>query len=402
VSALSPTAPVDPARAWVERFATLSRGSVADRLFRECYHFSFFQSVRLLARLAPDRQPVGYWSAPASEIVRFRAHLSLSFPPSALYELTRPAPRVLVPRMTVTFFGLTGPSGILPRHYTELLLRLRDQRGPERYALRDWLDQFNHRLLSLFYRAWEKYRFYIPYERGEFAREDPDTFTQALYGLVGLGTRGLRDRLRVSQWEVRRDQQRERVLARVNDLGLLHFGGLLAQRRPTAAGLEALLSGYFKLPVRVGQFQGQWMRLDPENQSALGGPDVALGVNVVVGERVWDVQGKVRLRVGPMDFRHFNEFQPDRAAHPERKAFFLLLHLARLYIGAEMTFEVQLVLRASEVPECSLVDDEDAGPRLGWNTWVTSREPERDVEDAIFEGEEIRWVNEPQLRVAIM
>ena len=39
--------------------------------------------------------------------------------------------------------------------------------------LRDFLDIFNHRLISLFYRAWEKYRFPIAYER-----RDEDTFSQ--------------------------------------------------------------------------------------------------------------------------------------------------------------------------------------------------------------------------------
>ncbi len=385
----------DAGQSLIERFASFPPGSVADRLFKECYSFSFFQAVRLLSTLSEGRQPVGHTGPPPSEIVRFRAHQSLSFPPSAIYELQRPTPASLLPHMTVTFFGMTGSSGILPRHYTELLLRLRDFRGPERDALRDWFDLFNHRLISLFYRTWEKYRFYLAYERREFAADDPDTFTQALYSFVGLGTPGLRNRLRISQWEVRRDQRRERVLARIHDLGLLQFGGLLASRPPNAANLQALLSGYFGLPVKVLQFQGQWMRLDAENQSALGGSEdsTALGLNVVVGERVWDVQSKARLRVGPMDARQFHEFQPDSAANPERKAFFLLLHLARLYIGVELTFDVQLILKATAVAECSLVDDEDLGPRLGWNTWVTSREPERDVDDAVFEGEEMRWVN---------
>jgi type VI secretion system protein ImpH len=398
-TALSSRAPgatdVDP-RAWIERFANFPRGSVADLLFRESYRFSFFQAVRVLAQLAPERQPVGLAGPPATELVRFRAHNSLSFPPSALYDLTRPAAQALTPQMTVTFFGLTGPSGILPRHYTELLLRLRDLKGPERTALRDWFDLFNHRLISLFYRAWEKYRFFVAFDRREHEAAEPDAFTQALYSLVGLGTPGLRGRLRVSQWDVRLDVPRERVLARIHDLGLLEFGGLLAHRPRNASGLECLLAGYFGLPVRMVPFHGQWMRLGPECQTALGGPEesTALGRTAVVGERVWDVQGKVRLRVGPMTLEQFNEFQPDRSANPERKAFFLLLHLARLYIGPELSFDVQFILRAAEVPESSLSFDEDAGPRLGRNAWLTSRAPDDDVADAVFEGEEIYWVNE--------
>jgi type VI secretion system protein ImpH len=373
-------------------------GSVADRLVREPFAFGFFQAVRLLTRLAPERKPVGHWALPSTEVARFGAHLSLSFPPSAIYALKPAGPRTPVPRLTVTFLGLTGPSGVLPRHYTELLLRLRDAKGPEKTALREWFDLFNHRLTSLFYRTWEKYRFYLPYERGEYAGPEPDTFTEALYSLIGMGTGSLRDRLRVSQWEVRRDRQRERVLGKIHDLSLVHYAGLLAHRPRNATDLESLLTGYFGIPVHVAQFNGQWMALEPANQSALNGPEQSslLGLNVVVGERVWDVENRIRVRVGPLDFARFREFQPDRGAQPERKAFFLLLHLTRLYIGPVLTFDVQLVLRAADVPECRLTADEETGPRLGWNTWITSREPEHDATDAVFEGDEVLWINEAQ------
>src|SRR4029077_1035792 len=135
--------------------------------------------------------------------------------PSAIYDLARPTPEFPVPLMTVAFMGLTGPSGMLPRHYTELLIRLeKEEKGPERCALRDWFDLFNHRIISLFYRAWEKYRFYIPYERKEYSLGEPDAFTRALLSLIGLGTPRLRDRLRVSAWEEVDGQLRERVLGR--------------------------------------------------------------------------------------------------------------------------------------------------------------------------------------------
>jgi type VI secretion system protein ImpH len=351
--------------------------------------------VRLLERLAPERRPVGRAGPPAAEAVRFLAHLSLAFPPSSVYEIEPAGPAGPVPTMTVTFLGLTGPSGVLPRHYTELLLQLeKEAKGPEKQALRAWLDLFNHRLVSLFYRAWEKYRFYVPYERGDSDRPDADPFTQALFSLVGLGAPPLRNRLRVATAQDGDGERRERVLARLDDLVLLYYGGFFAHRPRCAVALEALLADYFRLPVRVEQFRGQWLRLEPANQSRLGdGDNNQPGINLVAGERVWSAQSKFRVRLGPLRYPQFLEFLPDRAPVPQRKTFFLLCHLVRLYVGPEFDFDVQLVLRASDVPALRLGDAGGASPRLGWNTWVRAGECTRDAEEAAFEGEATVWVS---------
>ena len=189
--------------------------SVAVRLFNYPYTFNFFQAVRVLERLFPDTVPVGFDGPVGRETVRFCGHVSLNFPPGQIWDLRppagdqataagdRPAPQMPVPQMTVPqmivpFFGMVGPSGVMPRHYTELLLRIqRDVKHGEKFALRDWFDLFTHRMLSLFYRAWEKYRFYISYERGEYLQHPPDPFTHALLSLSGLGLATLRSRIRV-------------------------------------------------------------------------------------------------------------------------------------------------------------------------------------------------------------
>jgi type VI secretion system protein ImpH len=404
--AAPPTRPDDP-----DGSAYGGDGGLHAWLFREPYDFSFFQAVRLLQLLSPQRQPVGLErNSPAQEVVRFRARLSLAMPPSELFDLgwaghamdyqgeVRPtSPRAEVvppPTMTVAFMGLTGPMGVLPRHVTDKLLELdycRERDYPEKDALRAWLDLFNHRLVSLFYRAWEKYRFYLAYERGQPSGDDPDSFTRALLSLAGLGTGRLRGRLSIAAGPA------QPALARVEDLALLYYGGFLAQRHRCAVSLEALLADYFGLPVRVEQFRGQWLYLDPPRQSSLAdeGGNNRLGEDTVAGTAVWDAPSKFRLRVGPLRYEEFNEFLPDRTPAPRRKTFFLFCHLVRLYVGPGVDFDVQLVLAGRDVPQCRLSDADVSFPRLGWNCWSGPLEGGKDADDAVFEAEEVTRLGGP-------
>ena len=386
---------------------SLPARSVAARLFKQFYQFDFFQAVRMLEQLAPERIPVGHAGPPWQEVVRFKAHTSLSFPPSVISNLTPPGIQ-LPPTMTVPFMGLTGPSGVLPRHYTELLLRIeKELKTPEKYALRDWFDLFNHRFLSLFFRAWEKYRFDVTYGRRHGPGSENELFAHVLSSLIGLGMPSLQNRLRVvSCWDdvgaLSPDHaptvgREERVLAKVEHLAMVYYSGLLSHRPRNALGLEAMLHDYFRLPVRIRQFQGHWVQLEDSKQSRLGEPSgyALLGGNAVVGERVWDVQGKIRVRLGPLTYAQFQDLLPDREPFPERKTFFELAHLVRFYVGVELTFDLQLVLLPDEVPECRLADGTGDGPQLGWNTWLQSQSFAEPVEDAVFDGEEIVCVNRP-------
>ena len=146
----------------------------------------FFEAVRLLRRLLPGRKPVGYFVPPTSETVRFTSHPSLSFPASEIQSLEWPEGSESQATMMVNFMGLVGLNGALPMPYTELIVE-RAQR--KNNGFRDFLDIFNHRLISFFYRAWEKYHFFVGYERKE-----NDPLTPLLLSFVGLGTKGLLQR----------------------------------------------------------------------------------------------------------------------------------------------------------------------------------------------------------------
>jgi len=367
--------------------------SVRDHLALAPYDFDFFQAVRLMERLSPELRAVGLDGSPSNEVVRFRSHLSLAFPPSPIYTLEPGDEFRPVPLMTVTFLGVYGPNGVLPTHYTQMMMDLvRDVRGPERRSMRDWFDLFNHRYVSLFYRAWEKYRFHLKYERGEAFRAQPDAFTLGLRSVMGLGTMAHDHRLHVTVPVIPTsfDQPSVKALAKIDDLSLLYYAGLFVQRPRNASNLRAILSDYFDAPVEVQPFLGQWLPIPEGNQTQLGMLGT-LGESAVAGSRVWEMQSKFRLRVGPLRYKRFEDLIPDRQPVPERKTFFLLAQLAMLFVGPEHDFDVQLVLAKDEVPEAQLTDGEGAGPRLGWNMWLTSGSCNRDVDDAVFDAE---WVTQ--------
>ncbi len=181
---------------------------------------------------------------------------------------------------------------------------------------------------------------------------------------------------------------------------ILYYGGLFAHRPRSAISLERLLEDYFEVPIRVLQFQGQWLRLDPDSQSQVGdeGGNARLGMNVVIGERVWDVRSKIRIRMGPLTNQRFVSFIPDQSAVPDRKDFFKLMHLVRLYVGPEIKVDVQLVLKASEIPKCRMHHTPSSGPRLGWNSWLTCQPIVEDSGDAVFAGEAITWLPESKTK----
>ena len=91
---------------------------VRKRFFDEPWTFEFFQAVRLLERMAPEKSPVGRFANPADEAVRFSVNPSLMFPPSPIHSLDKMGSP---PLMSVNFFGLTGTLGALPNFMSELV-----------------------------------------------------------------------------------------------------------------------------------------------------------------------------------------------------------------------------------------------------------------------------------------
>jgi len=331
--------------------------------------FGFYQVVRLLSRLFPERSRMGRWSDPATEVARFRASTSLGFPASEIQELTlredagarrggRASGGSGAPaEMTVNFFGLTGPQGVMPHVYTQYAA---NRARAKDTATRDFLDIFNHRAISLLFRAWEKNNAVVAHESGT-----DDRLFEHLLDLAGLGTKGLRGRLPI------------------RDEAVAYYAGLLATRSRPAEGLAYLIGDYFDVKASVEQFIGEWRHLDSGGQATLDDDRDAgrLGFGVI-GDAVWDPQARVRLRLGPLSREQFEAFVPGGSAHEALRT------LARLYVDELVGVDAQLVLARKEVTPCVLEvpsTGRAAGRRrsggLGRGTWLASRPLTRDPDE---------------------
>ena len=325
-------------------------------LFKKPFEIGFFQAVRLLRRLLPDGNAVGRFFPPATETVRFIANPSLAFPASEIQELTLPADNGSPATMKVNFMGLSSPQGVLPTPYTELILE-RTQKKDN--ALRDFLDLFNHRLISLFYRAWEKNHFFVSYELGE-----PDSVTPLMMSLLGLGTEGLAKRQLVP------------------DQALIFYSGLLTQKPRSAQSLKQLLRDYFQVKVEIEQFAGTWVPLRTTDQTVLDDSDSPmqrLGLGAIVGDEVWDQQSTVRVRLGPLTRERYLDFLP----RAESQAYRDLRSLLKFWSNDELDFEVQLILQGTQTPGFDFSTDDKSGQLLlGWTTWINNRPMDRDPGEA--------------------
>lgn len=349
---------IDPVPETSER---RGREALVCLLREEPYAVKFFQAVRLLERLYPERKPVGYFVSPQQEAVRFSSRTSLSFPASEVHSFREDAGRPA--GMEVNFLGLTTVNGPLPHPYAEHLLerlRARDE------APSAFFDLFNHRFVSLFYRSWKKYRFYISYElmQGrEDAESSEDQVTGSIFSLLGLGTPGLRDR------------------SAVPDSAQIYYAGLLTRGVPTVQSIQQLLADFFDIPVLVEEFTGSWNLLPPEDLTFLhdgGSVTERLGGGAVVGDAVWDQGSTVTIQLGPMPLQQYNDFLPGGSAARQLESW------VRLFGRGEFDFNVRLVLARDEVPGVALVAGKAGMSRLGFASWLKNKPFMHDAADALY------------------
>jgi len=338
--------------------------SLSDQLYEKPSRFEFFQAVRLLRQLMPEKRSVGHDADPGDELARFRSDLSYSFPVGDIRSIERDEPEddspagVRPDEVTVNFLGIATPNsfGSLPIPYVEEIRRLQREKN---FALRDFLDLFNHRLVSLLYRAWERSRPAVLHELGE-----KSAFESALLAAIGLAGTRIPRGLPFDRRE------------------LLSRAGLLAMQPAPASAIEGIVESIFGVPARVEQFVPGWYEIEAADLTRLGRANTALGENLNLGSEIRLCQSKFRVRLGPMGLDLYETLLPGG------DGFRRLSSIVQLAAGVEFDFDFTLVLKAEEVPALRLGGaDAEAGERicrLGLSSWLKSEEFDHDVDDSVI------------------
>ena len=330
-------------------------------LVSSAQRMSFFQAVRLFELYArksgiATETGIGGAAKAKDEPVRLHSSFVSHFPETEISGIDinedgQPAD------IFVNMMGLIGPSGVLPFHYTEYVMT-RQRRRDQGFV--QFLDVFHHRTLSLFYRAWKKYRLDISSETTGIDGEDPISII--VRSVMGLYGDSLKDRLSV------------------RDVSILGYAGKLS-RRVNAATLEALVEDAGGAKAKVLPFQGSWVHIADEDQTQLGGASEGawstLGRFAVVGSTYWDVQRKFRIAIGPVDWETFQAYLPGGPLHKR------IGELVRLAVGPGLDFDFEILVGHNELPPLQITE-KGFGARLGWSSWLPEMSPRQRTLKAII------------------
>ncbi|WP_020409563.1 type VI secretion system baseplate subunit TssG [Hahella ganghwensis] len=332
------------------------------RILRAPWRYDFFQLVRLLEHYRdgePAKQaPLGSYYPPKQEPLRFSMNPSMSFEAKPVEKVSRGKENVLAHRQQwdvhVNFWGLVGSRGILPFHYRELVLqRVRHKDS----SMKHFFDMLDHRTLTLYYRAWKKYRIPLLFEANQ--RLDPkynrDRHAELLKGLLGIASKK-----NAKFYEFEGSE--------------LNTSGLMSRRVCSPAALEKAIAHHFGLKVRILPFRGQW-QLMPEDVRTklgdfrLGARNHVLGEQAILGERTWAIQNRFTVQFEDIDYDNFLNLLSGT------QMLGSMYGLIRTMSGVALDFDLALQVKQRKLPTSRLAF-KATPPLLGWNTRLQGDDPD--------------------------
>lgn len=293
----------------------MNKQAFIDELDRD----QLFQSLHLIERfLQQGQSTLGTDVLPSNEIIQLKVSQQLGYESGEFTNIQLGQNQDI--DIVTNLIGLTGEHGVLPRHYTELVLERLKNNDP---TFKDFLDIFNHRLLSLFYRTWQSYQPHVQYQK--VAAEQTSAWHQILVSLTG--DKGPRS---------------------------LHFGGHFSQAIRSRGTVQSCLESLADCEVIIRDFKGQWMNLKPQEQTRLcsmrlqEGQFAQLGNGASLGKRAWNMNAGFQV-----------EFVADCLAQvhgllPQGKRIAAIKTTCRALLGETMAIEWLLTTQYRYLPRVQL------------------------------------------------
>ncbi|KOY63847.1 hypothetical protein AM629_01770 [Photorhabdus heterorhabditis] len=236
----------------------------------------FYQNVRRLLKCCHYRRS-GETEITPDDVVQFSSVLTLDAPESEVDALLSPQQEGEQYHMAVYHFGLLGTFGALPLRYTEWLIDRRYRYGDE--SAQAFIDIFTHRLLSLRFQAWQKYRLFVNAELR--SRRALPAIIPAVAG------------------QLTASETQHVYPACV---------GLLATSVRSMVNLQHLLQREFNMAISIQPFRGRWQYVEQMHCCCLGRS--LLGDNPMLGRAYWDIQSGFHIQLGPFAAQQRADFMP--------------------------------------------------------------------------------------------
>ncbi|HEF4762998.1 TPA: type VI secretion system baseplate subunit TssG [Pseudomonas putida] len=286
---------------------------------------NLYRFCQLLEQACPEHPPLGSTTDPADDPVRFRPDPGMGFPAGELRAIEtddrypqRPA------TVRTRLLGLYGVDSPMPTAFVDDIAQRRE--GHE--ALEAFLDIFNHRIFTQFYRIWRKYSYPATFEAG-----GSDATSQCLLGLIGLGIPGTAERIATP---------------------ISRFLALLSvMRLPTrnAEGITALVT--LLAPDTRATVTPHWLQkvalVQPASLSSHR--PVGLSQGTPLGSSGYDANSQLHLALFTENRQEASGWLPGGQLYND------LLVLLRVYLGWRCTARLQLSLPVRSLPKPVLGGD---------------------------------------------
>ena len=292
-----------------------------------------FAVLRRVEAQASDRPRIGTARRPDQSLVDLAQEPSLGFAAQTLAKLEFHHGR---PRLYGEWLGLLGPMGPMPTHLTEFAVY--ERRYAEKQPFLDWLNTISGRMLQLFYRAWAESQ-----PAAQADRPDDDRFATWLAALSGAS-------------------EGAGTESTFHAAGRLHYAAAFAGPR-SAVAIEDALGHLLRQPVQVVEFMPRWREMEREDRTRLGGSFATLGVDAVLGSRVYSASEAFRVVVRAQNHADYLSLMPGGTR------FAVAKEAIEAFKPAHLEWDLCVEIADEHAPPARL----DGRTRLGWSAWVKPR-----------------------------